>query len=137
LSELNTYNKISLIKSVYEIEREINDLYNSVQIEAAGDEEVGSRISAENTFTINILQDKRGTIDGFYKNGKESANGKLMKKSKTHVDNLNLLDQPVRKKSEDNHSGPVDHKPVKKVKNFANGGMGDHSTIMFYFIFMH
>jgi hypothetical protein len=101
-SESNTYTKISLIKAIYEIEREINDLYKSVQNMTEFDQESGSKGTNEYDFTLNISKEeiKQGESVDVVKKG--------IKKSKSLQKELNIYGN-LRKKS-------IEQKEQNKLK---------------------
>lgn len=123
-SELNTYNKVSLIRSVYEIEREINDCFQSLQQFTVLDDEVGSKVSYD--FTLHETQPTSNTLLPPPKNGKG------IKKSKTAAKDLHLQGL-ARKSSEDISSNASQQKTKKVGKHIISLNVGDIRKSSFTF----
>ena len=132
-SELNTYNKMALIKSVYEIEREISDLYQSVQHSIRTESEVGNVVGSENVpYDINLFPMSTTKDSNQYLTvTKDDKNCKSIKKSKSMLKDINKLPKG-RKGSNDNSTLLVQKPPLETHLNYHGAGLGDSSKSSCY-----
>lgn len=121
-SELNTYNKIALIRSVYEIEREINDCFQSIQQSAYIDDEMVSKVS----YDYACLDPKENGHKLLTPQG-DKANGKSIKKSRSQVRELNLLGKFNKEDSEHGSRSSRNSRKREMEKPIPSLNPGDRS----------